>query len=64
MNTENIPNQPRRKYFISRQVDGFFRDIYSVYKFIARFFKETFSSPFEGKEIIRQCFEVGFVHYF
>ena len=49
-----------KKYFISKKTDEFFRDIYSVYKFIARFFKEVFKRPFEGSEIMQQCFEVGY----
>jgi len=33
--------------------------IYNVYKFIARFFKEVFFPPYEFKEVIKQCFDVG-----
>ncbi len=62
MNTESEEMQslPAKKYVISKKADEFFRDIYSVYKFIARFIKAVFSAPFEGKEIIRQCYEVGY----
>lgn len=47
------------KYVVSKKIDDFFADIYAVYKFIARFFKEAFSGPFEFKEIINQCYQVG-----
>ena len=46
-------NQPRK-----RALD-FFATLYDIHKFIIRFFKEAFVPPFEFKEIVRQCFEVG-----
>ena len=51
---------PEKKFIISKKTDTFFIDIYNVYKFIGRFFKEAFSSPFEFKEIINQCYQVGY----
>lgn len=39
---------------------GFFEDIYLVYRFILRFFKEAFLPPYEFKEFVRQCYEVGY----
>ena len=51
---------PEKKYVISYEVDLFFTGLYSVYKFIGRFFKELFSLPFEFKEIINQCYQVGY----
>ena len=58
--TEELSPLPPKKYVISRKADLFFSDIYSVNKFIGRFFKESFKPPYEGKEIIRQCYEVGY----
>jgi len=49
-----------KKHFISKRVDQVFLDLYEVYKFVLRFFKEVFSTPFEFKETIRQCYEVGY----
>jgi phospholipid/cholesterol/gamma-HCH transport system permease protein len=54
-----------RKYksednLFSKRIDSFFTDVYSIHKFIFRFFKEIFQKPFEFREIIRQCYEVGF----
>jgi len=53
-----------RKYraednIFSKRIDSFFIDVYQIHKFIARFFKELFQRPFEFREIIRQCYEVG-----
>ncbi len=60
MNSNDAGSKPAKKYLISRGVDGFFTNTYSVYKFIARFFKEAFTPPYESSEIMRQCFEVGY----
>lgn len=49
-----------RKYVISRKIDGLFISINDVGVFILRFFKEAFSPPYEGNEIIRQCYNVGY----
>jgi len=50
---------PEKKHVISKGIDGFFLDIYHVYKFIAQFFKEAFSGPTEIKEIVNQCYQIG-----
>jgi len=62
MNTdiENEGAVPKRKYVISRGADSTFIAIYDVYKFCVRFFKEAFVPPYEWKEVIRQCYEVGY----
>lgn len=60
LDSEKIHNSSKEKFLISKTVDGFFLSIYSVFKFIIRFFKEAFSSPFEFKEIINQCYQVGY----
>jgi len=51
---------PIRKYVISKKVDVLFIDLAKVYSFLARFFKELFLPPYEFKEVIRQCYEVGY----
>lgn len=53
-------NEQPEKPVISKGIDGFFRDIYSIFKFISRFFKEVLSPPVEVKEFIRQCYLVGY----
>jgi phospholipid/cholesterol/gamma-HCH transport system permease protein len=45
---------------ISKGIDLFFVDLYNLYIFISRFFKEFFSLPVEFKEIIQQCYQVGY----
>ena len=57
--TNNKENTRRRKYLLTRRLDRFFIELAQVYAFIARFFKEVFFPPYEFKEIIRQCYEVG-----
>jgi len=48
-----------RKYVITRRLDRLFLELYRIYSFIAQFFKEVFLPPYEAKEIIAQCYEVG-----
>jgi len=50
---------PVRKPGIKERLGNFFADLYKVNLFVLRFFKEAFLPPFEFKEIVRQCFEVG-----
>jgi phospholipid/cholesterol/gamma-HCH transport system permease protein len=41
-------------------IQEFFIQVADVTKFSLRFFKEIFFPPYEFKEIIRQCYEVGY----
>jgi phospholipid/cholesterol/gamma-HCH transport system permease protein len=56
--------KPAVKSLISPGVDGFFTDLSSALQFIFRFFKELFKPPYEFREIIRQCYEVGYKSLF
>lgn len=47
-------------YVISPKIDSFFSDMYKAAGFVLLFFKELFRPPFEFKEVIRQCYEVGY----
>ncbi len=47
-------------YFISKGIDDFFSGVYRGGAFTLRFFKEAFMPPFEFKEIVKQCYEVGY----
>lgn len=49
----------QRKYVLTRRLDRVFLELYNVFTFILRFFKEVLVPPYEFKEIIRQCYEVG-----
>jgi phospholipid/cholesterol/gamma-HCH transport system permease protein len=51
---------PPRKYVISKSLDGFFIGVHDLFKFIAQFFKEAFTPPYEFHEVIRQCYIVGY----
>lgn len=42
-----------------KRVGEFFAEIYKIHLFILRFFREAFVPPFEFKEVVHQCFEVG-----
>jgi phospholipid/cholesterol/gamma-HCH transport system permease protein len=50
----------KKKFYLTKKLDIFFSEIYNVQKFIARFFRETVLHPFELKEFINQCFQVGY----
>jgi phospholipid/cholesterol/gamma-HCH transport system permease protein len=49
-----------RKYLINKGIDNFFIDTYNAFQFIGRFFREVLKPPYEIKEIIRQCYHVGY----
>ena len=49
-----------KKYVLSRGLDDLFTGIYSAYKFVGRFFRQAVQPPFEFREIVRQCYEVGY----
>jgi phospholipid/cholesterol/gamma-HCH transport system permease protein len=49
-----------QKYLSGKLIDTFFTDIYNVYSFVIRFFREVFMPPYELKEIIKQCYNVGY----
>lgn len=44
---------------LKRRFIDTFAGVYDVYQFILRFFKEAFVPPYEFKELIRQCYQVG-----
>jgi len=49
---------------ISKKLDTLFINLYSAAQFIIRFFKELFKPPYEVKEVIKQCYEVGYKSLF
>lgn len=54
--TNKSPGKP----VFSKKLDSFFLTIYDAFGFVMRFFKEVWRPPYEGKEIIRQCYQVGY----
>ncbi|MFC5285344.1 MlaE family ABC transporter permease [Pedobacter alpinus] len=37
-----------------------FLELYRVHIFVMKFFKEAVTPPYEGKEILKQCYQVGY----
>jgi phospholipid/cholesterol/gamma-HCH transport system permease protein len=56
--------KPVEKNFISKKLDTLFINLYDAFQFVIRFFKEVFKPPYEVKEIIKQCYEVGYKSLF
>ena len=52
------------EYLITKKVDGFFIDLNSALQFVLRFFKEVLRPPYEFKEVVRQCYQVGYKSLF
>src|SRR6478672_2882715 len=44
---------------ISTNLGEYFAGIYNAWQFIAHFFKAAFQGPFEFREVINQCYHVG-----
>ena len=49
-----------KKSRFSQKFNKMFLELYQVHQFIKKFFKEAFVPPYEGKEILRQCYQVGY----
>ncbi|GHA57356.1 MlaE family ABC transporter permease [Pontibacter akesuensis] len=57
---ENKADTGRRRQFVTtRRLDRLFLELYRIYNFHVRFFKEVFVPPYEFREVLRQCYEVG-----
>lgn len=56
--------KPVEKKVISKKIDAFFVNLYDAFQFVIRFFKEVLKPPYEVKEIIKQCYEVGYKSLF
>jgi phospholipid/cholesterol/gamma-HCH transport system permease protein len=49
----------KKRSKLRQSITDFFISLYRINQFILRFFREAFMPPFELKEIMKQCFEVG-----
>ncbi|MBD2704249.1 ABC transporter permease [Spirosoma sp. BT702] len=58
--TTNSTESPRGRRVLTRSLDQFFMNMADVAAFVGRFFREAFMPPYEFKEIVRQCYEVGY----
>ena len=52
-------NTAEKEYTISKKLDKFFMDLAEVFRFVKRFFVEVWLPPYEFREVIRQCYEIG-----
>ncbi len=48
-----------RNYVFSRKIDQVFTELAEVYRFIIRFFQEVFLPPYEWREVMNQCYQIG-----
>lgn len=53
-----------KKYVISKNADAFFSDVHRLTHFIIKFFREAFAPPYEFREVINQCYHVGYKSLF
>jgi phospholipid/cholesterol/gamma-HCH transport system permease protein len=56
---QEVPDEERKEPQ-EGNLTAFFSGVYTIHAFVLRFFRELFRPPFEGKEMIRQCFHVGY----
>jgi phospholipid/cholesterol/gamma-HCH transport system permease protein len=59
---ESVSNNPpvrKKRHPFFQRIAAFFAELYKINSFILRFFREAFVPPFEFKEILKQCYEVG-----
>jgi len=57
-----IPEAPvrrKRGSKLKKSINDFFFSMYQINQFILKFFREAFVPPYEFKEVVRQCYEVG-----
>ena len=45
---------------LPESLKDFFFEVAGITRFVLRFFKEVFRPPYEFKEVIRQCYEIGY----
>ncbi len=54
-----MKEKTKSKFFLSKKIDKVFIKLNDIWLFVFRFFKEVFVPPYEFKEIVNQCFELG-----
>jgi phospholipid/cholesterol/gamma-HCH transport system permease protein len=45
---------------LSKKLDKFFRGLANAFQFVKRFFQEVWRPPYELKEVVNQCYEIGY----
>ena len=53
-------NNPTGKPILTKKLDHFLLIVYNGFIFLLRFFREVLKPPYEGKEILRQCYQIGY----
>lgn len=56
---EEYPAEQTVKPVLTRRLDGLFLELYKINRFLIRIFRELVLPPYEFKEIVRQCWEIG-----
>ncbi len=56
----SILRKPSEKPFLTPKLDRFFLSCYNGFSFVVRFFREAWKPPYEGAEILRQCYQIGY----
>ncbi len=51
---------PKTGNHIKKRINPFFLKIYDAFSFTMRFFREAAQPPYQIKELVRQCYEVGY----
>nr|MBI1232133.1 ABC transporter permease [Cytophagales bacterium] len=51
---------PKGSYFLGKRLNKFFSGLESAYRFVLKFFKEVWFPPYEFREFIRQCYQIGY----
>ncbi len=53
-------NSEQKTNVLSRGLDSYFTNVYRAYQFVIQFFRQAIKPPFHIKEVIHQCYEIGF----
>ncbi|WP_209330181.1 MlaE family ABC transporter permease [Lunatimonas salinarum] len=48
------------KLFLGKRLNKFFVGMADAFNFVKRFFVEVWLPPYEGKEFVRQCYQIGY----
>ena len=54
-----ITKTSKRKYFLSKRMDGFFIKIAAIARFVGNYFAQLVKPPYEFPEIVRQSYKIG-----
>ncbi|HPH81369.1 MAG TPA: ABC transporter permease [Flavobacteriales bacterium] len=55
-----MPEASSSKFILTKELDAYFISLYKAFSFVIQIFKNLFIPPFHLKEIINQCYEIGY----